>query len=70
MTIDSTPEYLISKQFMASKSDEEIALKFAEMMIKMNEINAELSIVKKQLHRTADQLKETIEFIQSHDGGN
>ena len=63
MDITTTEEYFVAQQFISSNDKEEVACRFAELLIKFNEVNRELCIVKTQLNDTAKVLTETIKSI-------
>ena len=63
MDITTTEEYFMAQEFISVNDREEIAYRFAELLIKFKEVNRELSIVKTQLNNTAKVLTETINCI-------
>ncbi len=65
MDITITEEYFVAQQFINSNDKEEITCRFAELLIKINEVNRELCIVKTQLNDTAKILTETIKSIHN-----
>jgi hypothetical protein len=72
--ITNTQEYEAAQEFVKLSDSDEIAYRYAEMLIKLNEMDLELGTIKVQLHATIQDLRDTIEYIHDiigeHRDGN